>query len=165
MFVRTLNNLPDSTPISTKVTIWEDSLAKEDTMVNNVAISTTMVYLADVVIEKSAIVDSNSDGLFGGSDSTTAVGKGKSIQYTLKYDNIGNFNAKHVVISDSLPDEVSFEMGSLTLPALGTVEYSTDRGMNRDYISTKSAGEEDEAITDVRVLLTNDVTAPSHSIG
>lgn len=88
MFVRTLNNLPDATPISAKTTIWEESLGREDTMVNNVATSSTMVYLADMTIEKTAIVDSNEDGIFGGNDSTTAVGKGKTIQYTLRYDNI-----------------------------------------------------------------------------
>jgi uncharacterized repeat protein (TIGR01451 family) len=89
MYVRTKNNLPDSTPIASTVSIWEDSAAKEDTMVNNEATSSTMVYLADVMIEKTARVDRDEDGIFGSSgDSTTTVEKGQNIQYQLHYDNI-----------------------------------------------------------------------------
>lgn len=132
-------------------------MAKEDTMKNNEAVSSTMVYLADVTIEKSAIVDSNSDGIFGAGDSTTAIGKGKTVQYTLRYANIGNYSAKNVVISDSLPEELAFEVGSISLPASGTVEYSKDKGMNRNYISNKVDGDEDEDITDVRILLNDEV--------
>jgi hypothetical protein len=61
MFVRAKNNLTDSTPLAAKAAIREDSAAKEDTMLNNEAVSSTMVYLADVMIEKSAIVDSDND--------------------------------------------------------------------------------------------------------
>jgi uncharacterized repeat protein (TIGR01451 family) len=138
MFVRTKNNLADSTPIASTVKIWEESAAKEDTMVNNEATSSTMVYLADVMIEKSAIVDSNGDGVFSGDDATDAVGKGKKIQYTLQYDNIGNYSAENIVLRDSVPSEVCFELGSITLSGENTIEYSNDKGMTWNYMSSKS---------------------------
>jgi uncharacterized repeat protein (TIGR01451 family) len=165
MFVRTKNNLPDSTPIATTVKIWEESAAKEDTMENNEAVSSTMVYLADVMIEKSAIVDSNADGVFSGDDSVHAVGKGKRVRYRLKYDNIGNYHAENVVLRESLPAEICFKMGSITLPERTSIEYSADKGMSWEYISSKGTGEEDCAITDFRIILEEPLMAPGNSKG
>jgi uncharacterized repeat protein (TIGR01451 family) len=131
MFVRSKNNLSDSTPIASRVEIWEESPAKEDTMANNEAVSSTMVYLADMMVSKHAIVDSNDDGNFDtATDSTTVATPGKQVQYTLEYDNIGNYNAENVIITDSMPAEVCLELGSIALPFGATIEYSTDRGMN-----------------------------------
>jgi uncharacterized repeat protein (TIGR01451 family) len=161
MHVRTKNNLPDSTPIASTVSIWEDSLAKEDTMDNNEATSATMVYLADVMIEKSAIVDRDEDGIFGSiGDSSTTVEKGQNIQYQLHYDNIGNYTAENVVLRDSLPAEVCFEIGSIALSGGHTIEYSTDKGMTWGYMSNKKTGEEDCAITDFRIMLEEGLMAP-----
>jgi uncharacterized repeat protein (TIGR01451 family) len=164
MFVRTKNKLPDSTPISTLAEIWEESPAKEDTMLNNEAVSSTMVYLADVMVEKTAIVDSNADGIFSGDDSLKEVGKGKKVKYRIRYTNIGNYNAENVVLRDSLPAEVCFTMGSVTLPERTVIEYSNDKGMTWSYISTKKIGEEDCEITDFRIVLADQLSAPGYSI-
>jgi uncharacterized repeat protein (TIGR01451 family) len=165
MFVRTKNNLPDSTPIAATVKIWEESAAKEDTMLNNEAVNSTMVYLADMMISKSAIVDSNGDEIFDTTtDSTLAAIPRRKVQYTLEYDNIGNYSAKNVVIRDSLPAEVCFEIGSIALSEGYSIEYSNDKGMTRNYVSNKNDGEEDCAITDFRVVLEDELMAPGHKI-
>ncbi|MDR2190806.1 MAG: hypothetical protein LBP53_06645 [Candidatus Peribacteria bacterium] len=144
--------------------IWEDSPAKEDTMLNNEAISSTMVYLADVMVEKSAIVDSNADGLFSGNDSTEIVSKGKKIRYRLAYHNIGNYSAENVVLRDKLPADTCFVIGSVVIPEKSWIEYSNDKGMTWSYVSDKAEGEQDCAITDFRIVLADKLTAPGHSV-
>ncbi|GHV26132.1 hypothetical protein FACS1894176_06230 [Bacteroidia bacterium] len=52
----------------------------------------------------------------------------------------------------------------MSLRASGTIEYSKDKGMNRNYVSSIPAGSGDEQITDVRILLDDEVAAPSHSV-
>ncbi|MDR2415916.1 MAG: DUF11 domain-containing protein [Candidatus Peribacteria bacterium] len=144
--------------------IWEESAAKEDTMVNNEAVSSTMVYLADVMIEKRAIVDSNGDGVFSGDDSTEAVRKGKRIKYRVSYENIGNYSAENVVLRDSLPADTCFVIGSVNAPRRSWIEYSSDKGMSWSYVSNKADGEEDCAITDFRIVLADKLAAPGHSV-
>jgi uncharacterized repeat protein (TIGR01451 family) len=165
MFVRTKNNLPDSTPIASRAKIREESPAKEDTMLNNEAVNSTMVYLADMMISKSAIVDSNGDEIFDTmTDSTLAAIPRRKVQYTLEYDNVGNYSAKNVVIRDNVPAEVCFEIGSVDLSGKYTIAYSNDKGMTWNYVSNKAAGEEDCAITDFRVILEDELMAPGHKI-
>lgn len=160
--VRTSNGLNDSTPIIAEAEIWEESPAIEDTMDNNISKSSTMVYLSDVIIEKTAIVDSDGNEIYGNTgDSKDMAKKGDHVKYSLKYDNIWNYAAENVVILETIPVDTCFKVGSIKVPQDADIQYSSDWGLTWDYSPQWNV---DCQVTTVRLILKNSLEAPSNKI-
>ena len=103
---------------------------------NNTDSTQVTAYRADLMIQKSAISDNNGDGYFDAVDSTTMTDQNKKIRYTLAYDNIGNASASGAVISEKIPAQTCYVIGSLesNIPAGTVIECSADSGVNYTYI-------------------------------
>ena len=125
----------DSSSYIASVTIGEDSPGIEDTLLNNTDSTEVTAYRADVMIQKSAISDTNNDGIYDLLDSPTMTDKDQKIRYTLEYDNIGNASASGAMISEKIPAQTCYVIGSLesNIPAGTVIEYSADSGVNYDY--------------------------------
>ena len=98
-------------------------------MTNNIDTTMVSVYRPDLVIRKSAMSDNNNDKTYDLLDSTVMTDAGKTIRYTLKYDNIGNTAAQDVVMSEAIPAQTCYVVGSLeqTKPAGTVVKYSNNQ--------------------------------------
>ena len=102
---------------------------------NNTDSTQVTAYRADLMIQKSAISDNNGDGYFDAVDSTTMTDQNKKIRYKLEYDNIGNASASGAMISEKIPPQTCYVIGSLesNIPAGTVIEYSADSGVNYTY--------------------------------
>jgi uncharacterized repeat protein (TIGR01451 family) len=98
----------DSTPYTAQVTIGEDSLGVEDTLLNNTDSTQVTAYRADVMIQKKALSDTNRDGIYDLLDSPTMTDKDQKIRYTLEYDNIGNAPASGVMMNEKIPAQTCY---------------------------------------------------------
>lgn len=71
------------------------------------------------------------------------IATGTELTYSLETSNVGEFAARSVAVTDSVPTEVAFKLGSAsqTLPAglTATVSYSSDEGATWTYLPV-SAG-------------------------
>lgn len=160
--VRTSNGLNDSTPIIAEAEIWEESPAIEDTMENNKDESLTLVYLSDVIIEKTAIVDSDGNEIYGNTgDSKDMAKKGDHVKYSLKYDNIWNYAAENVVILETIPVDTCFKVGSIKVPQAANIQYSNDWWLTWDYSPQWNI---DCQVTTIRIILKDVLSAPSNKI-
>ncbi len=150
---------PDATKVTNTIVIGEDSPAIEDVTENNTATSTTTVYRADLRLKKDGI-SAGADGVFGTADDSASVANpGDKLKYTLGYNNVGNTDAAHTVLSEMIPAGTCFSTGSLTdVPAGSTVEYSNDDGSSYTYIPTSGT---DCNVTHFRVQLGN-IPAPAN---
>jgi uncharacterized repeat protein (TIGR01451 family) len=91
---------------------------------------------------------------------------GTDLTYTLSLSNLGNTGAVDVVVIDTLPSQVDFQVGSVVngLPAgIGvTVEYSQDDGASWAYSPTSTACgapvNYDRCVSNIRWTLLNDLS-------
>lgn len=92
---------------------------------------------------------------------------GTALTYTLAISNVGTASAVSVVVADTLPQQVDFQVGSAASnlpPGLGTVvEYSNDGGASWTYVPVSGgcaapAGY-DRCVRNIRWLLQNDLTS------
>ena len=97
-------------------------------MTNNSDQTSTTVYRPDLVITKTAVSDTNGDGIFDLVDNAVMTDAGQKIRYTLGYDNIGNTVASGVVLSEMIPAQTCYIVGSLeqTKPLRTHIEYSNN---------------------------------------
>lgn len=69
---------------------------------------------------------------------TGEISSGTELTYTLETSNVGEFAARSVAVTDSVPSEVAFKLGSAgqTLPTgvTVTVAYSSDEGVTWSYL-------------------------------
>jgi uncharacterized repeat protein (TIGR01451 family) len=92
---------------------------------------------------------------------------GTDLTYTLSLSNLGNTGAVDVVVIDTLPAQVDFQVGSVvnSLPAgIGvTVEYSQDDGASWAYSPTSTACgapvNYDRCVSNIRWTLLNDLSS------
>ncbi len=92
---------------------------------------------------------------------------GTDLTYTLAISNVGTANALSVVVADTLPQQVDFQVGSVSSnlpPGISTVvEYSNDGGASWTYVPVSGgcaapAGY-DRCVNNIRWLLQNDLTS------
>ncbi|MEF3245299.1 MAG: DUF11 domain-containing protein [Caldisericaceae bacterium] len=73
-----------------------------------------------------------------------------TLTYSIKYGNTGNLTATNTVITDHIPSNTRFVVGSATQPAGVTVEYSNDNGATWSYTPTAGGDGTDPNVTDIR---------------
>jgi uncharacterized repeat protein (TIGR01451 family) len=92
---------------------------------------------------------------------------GTDLTYTLGISNVGTASALSVVVADTLPQQVDFQVGSVasSLPPgiSAVVEYSNDAGASWTYVPvsggcTAPVGY-DRCVNNIRWLLQNDLTS------
>jgi len=92
---------------------------------------------------------------------------GTDLTYTLAISNVGTASALSVVVADTLPQQVDFQVGSVasSLPPgiSAVVEYSNDAGASWTYVPvsggcTAPTGY-DRCVNNIRWLLQNDLTS------
>jgi uncharacterized repeat protein (TIGR01451 family) len=92
---------------------------------------------------------------------------GTDLTYTLAISNVGTASALSVVVADTLPQQVDFQVGSVASnlpPGISTVvEYSNDNGASWTYLPASAgcaapAGY-DRCVDNIRWLLQADLTS------
>jgi len=133
-------------------------------MTNNSDQTSTTVYRPDLVITKTAVSDTNGDGIFDLVDNAVMTDAGQKIRYTLGYDNIGNTVASGVVLSEMIPAQTCYIVGSLeqTKPLRTHIEYSNNSSQTYTYIPVGATGTQDCAVTHWRLKWDDAMSAPSH---
>ena len=101
-------------------------------------------------ISKTSIVDTNNNGSYGGSDSTTEFYPGQNIQYNLNYNEVGTWWS-WIIISDILPDGVCFRLWTITATPGQIVTYYSDTSFTQPYTPNGSAGTYDCAIKSFKI--------------
>lgn len=99
----------------------------------------------------------------------TGIRPGIDLAYTVQFANAGEYAASSVVVTDQVPTQVMFKLGSLTqsLPAgLGTmVAYSRDGGISWDYTPVSGAcgapAGYDACVNQLRWTITGGTLAPA----
>lgn len=115
----------------------------EEIFDNNVATCGSTVYRADPFVLKSV------DNVTG----DALAEAGDVLIYTVQYGNAGNFSASDVVITDDLPEGVSYVPGSIAGVPIGAVAEYSDGG---DWMSMDGAD-----TTGVRVRWSDGVELPA----
>ncbi len=164
VYVTLSSDLENETPVTNKVHIDQDSGATEQILDNNDDSSTTTVYRADLMLVKTG-VSAGRDGIFGTTDDTTdEANAGDQLRYRLEYNNIGNITAKESVITENIPVDICFTVGSIaSLPATAKVSYSNDEGSTWNYAPNGESGDQDCNVTNFRIEL-GDLSAPANML-
>ena len=100
----------------------------EDDLDNNQDESCVTIYRPDVEVSKKGV------DLISGQSSFTDPGN--QIEYTISYDNIGNFAASNVVIRDIFPEGTKYISGPTPLPSgasLSLIGGSTPNGLELTF--------------------------------
>ena len=78
------------------------------------------------------------------------TGPGETLQYTLNATNTGLVAATNVVITDAIPTNTSFIVGTAVAGVGGVVSYSNDGGLTYLYTPVGLVGAVDAAVTHVK---------------
>jgi streptogramin lyase len=123
----------------------------EDVLTNNSATTTVTVWRADIITTKDGY-SCGADNVCGNSDdSQTSASIGETLRYKIEYDNIGNTDAKNVILQELVPAGTCFKVGSITPISGASIEYSSDSASSWGYTPVGAAGVCDNSITNFRV--------------
>ncbi len=75
---------------------------------------------------------------------------GGSITYTLNYSNTGNENATSTVLTDKIPQNTAFVVGSVSAESGVSISYSNDNGSTWNYTPVADSNGTDPNVTDIR---------------
>lgn len=125
---------------------------------NNLASCGVTVFRADVLTKKS--VEDRTTG------SRSIADAGDLLEWTLEYNNSGDFIAAGTELEDAVPEGVAVIVGGLTNIDEDAVEvsYSNDGGVSFRYASKVDPGAPDPAITHVRFAWKEAMPAPAGGI-
>lgn len=110
--------IADGDVLVNSITTSLDALtgAIEDITENNTDASNVSVYMPDVTVHKTGFSVANNDPNF--------VDINSLVEYKVEYQNKGNIDAQNVNITDPIPVDSCFVIGSITnLPTGATIEY------------------------------------------
>ena len=127
IYTSTTDTTLDSTEITTKATIAENSPAVEAFLLNNLDEDTTFVYRADVTTTKNGFgCGLDDDCATTGDNNEAFVQAGEILQYDITYQNVGNLAAANTILQENIPFETCYEVGSIeaNLPAGTSVRYA-----------------------------------------
>lgn len=102
-------------------------------------------------VVKTAIVDSNNNGSYWWSDSTTEFYPSQTIQYNLNYSEVGT-GGSGVILSDVLPDGVCFRLGSIPSMIGQTIAYFSDTSFSTPYVPNGAVGSYDCIVKSFKVV-------------
>lgn len=115
------------------------------------ATGTFTVNTAQLSISKAAVVISDPVGNVA--PNAKAI-PGATVRYTITITNSGAADATSVVMSDPIPANTNFVVGSVTDDsATGTVTFSNNNGGSYAYTPVGAPGAADAAVTNVRVSI------------
>jgi uncharacterized repeat protein (TIGR01451 family) len=161
LYVQITDMVADGTSVTNTVVVGEDSPGTEDIVSNNSDSSSTRVYRANISVQKTG-TSVGEDGVLGTADDSTSVtNPNEVIHYTITYDNSGNTDAADTIISDRIPTDACFVIGSILPPAGTITEYSSDNESTWTYIPSGASGDTDCNITNFRVVFTSPLPAPA----
>lgn len=156
------STLSDGATVSNTAVIGENSPDIEDILTNNTDSSQTVVYRADLSIQKSGVSKGPDNILGTGDDSTTQTSVGENVYYTLEYNNIGSAPAQNSIITETIPTGMCYIDGSITgYPGDATIEFSNDNASTYTYSPT---GPVDCSVTNFRIVFGSPIF-PGNSVG
>jgi uncharacterized repeat protein (TIGR01451 family) len=149
----------DGTTITNTATI--ESVSPEDITSNNTDTSSTTVYFADLMVQKTGFSCGPGDVCGDGNDNPNQVDKGELIQYKIEYDNIGSIDAKNAYIEDVIPTGTCYEVGSITPPAGSVLTFYDFTGS----VYPPTLGPEDCNVAKFRITFNSPLPAPANYDG
>lgn len=156
-------DVPSNTEVTHAVTVvtdyredWLPGDPAEENLDNNTATCSTTVFRPDAWVDKSAAAASG--------PAAGPVGAGDRVNFTLRYNNVGQAGADGVVLEDVVPDGTRWVVGSLAgVPEEATVSYDDGSGAFA-YTPTAPSGEVDDAVRAFRVTWDGPLRAPANAI-
>ncbi len=128
---------------------------------NDGSYSTNAIYNVDsasIVFTKSSAVTNDP---INGATSPYAI-PGATVEYTLDVTNNGSVSANTVVVTDPIPSNTAFAVGSVT--STGTTEYSSDGKATWTYVPVADGNGTDVAVTHVKTTFASIASASSEQL-
>jgi uncharacterized repeat protein (TIGR01451 family) len=155
----------DTTIVQTVFADGNSDYASEDAARNAeaVAIDAFQVQAPSLTVTKTSEVQEDS---INGEDNPMAIPSAR-VRYTIVIANGGSSEASGLVVTDAIPDNTWFFVGSITVDGetvdttatTATATYSADGGENYTHTPVEGTDGEDQSVTDIRVELGTAVAA------